>query len=204
LQASKSVVAKPSGPTGLFGIVLAAGQSTRFAGVKQLAEFRGQAMVARAMRVAEEVFEDRSVLVAGSEWPAVASAAGRLTGFLAINDAFQRGLGTSIAAGVGAVADCSSGVMLMLADQPLIDTSYLRRMIDTWLQDAQRIVASEYDGVVGPPVIFPARCFDDLRALDGDSGARKVIRSNASSLTTLNCANAGVDIDRKEDLDKLD
>jgi molybdenum cofactor cytidylyltransferase len=94
--------------------------------------------------------------------------------------------------------------MLLLADQPLVDAAYLRRMVDTWMRDPERIVASEYAGVTGPPVIFPARCYDDLIELDGDSGARQVIRSNAAFLTTLDCANAAVDIDRKEDLDELD
>jgi molybdenum cofactor cytidylyltransferase len=204
LPASQSVAANPSDATGLFGIVLAAGLSTRFGGTKQLAEFRGQALVAHAVRLAEEVFENRSVLVAGNEWPTVTLAAGRLAGFLVINEAFRRGLGSSIATGVGAVANCSSGVMLLLADQPLVDAAYLRRMVDTWMRDPERIVASEYAGVTGPPVIFPARCYDDLIELDGDSGARQVIRSNAAFLTTLDCANAAVDIDRKEDLDELD
>lgn len=204
MPSRRTLVPNPPAPAGLFGIVLAAGLSRRFGSTKQLVEFRGRPMVAHAMRTAEALFENRSVLVAGNEWPAVTSAAGPLAGFLVINDAFHRGLGSSIAAGVGAVADCSSGVMLLLADQPLVDAKYLRRMTDTWLQVSERIVASEFDGIVGPPVIFPARCFDDLRNLDGDSGARAIIRSNASSLTTLNYANAAVDIDCREDLEKLD
>lgn len=199
----ESPVEKSSCPEGLFGIVLAAGRAERFGAVKQLAEFRSRPLVAHAMRLAEQVVGNRTVLVAGNEWPAVTSAAGPLAGFLVINEQFRRGLGTSIAAGVRAVADCASGVMLLLADQPLIDAPYLCHMVGTWQRDQDRIVASEYNGVVGPPVIFPARFFDDLCALDGDSGARKVIEANAASLILLHCANAAVDIDRQEDLEDI-
>lgn len=204
LPASKSGTDMPSPESGLFGIVMAAGLSARFGATKQLALFRGQPMVAHSMRVAEAVLGQRCILVAGNEWPAVTSAAGRLAGFLVINEDFRRGLGSSIAAGVAAVPDAASGVLLLLADQPLVDAASLRTLVDTWLRDPQGIVASEYGGVVGPPVIFPARCFDELRNLDGDTGARQVIRSNAALLTTVNYPDAATDIDRKEDLEKLD
>ena len=203
MTASQSTVETFPAGAGLFALVLAAGLSTRFGSPKQLADVQGQAMVARAMRAAESVFGPRTVLVAGNEWPAVTAAAGRLAGYLVINNEFRRGLGSSIAAGVAAVADCSRGVMLLLADQPLVDASYLRQMADTWQRDPQRIVASEYRGVTGPPVIFPASCFDELRAQDGEHGARQVIRSNAALLTTLDCVEAAVDIDYREDLEKL-
>lgn len=188
-------------PAGLFCVVLAAGLAERFGAVKQLADFRGRPMVTHAVRIAEEVFAQRTVLIAGNEWPAVTATAAPLAGYFVVNEQFRSGLGTSIAAGIGAIANCASGVMLLLADQPLIDAAYLRRMVDTWIQDQDRIVASEFNDVVGPPVIFPARFFDELQALDGDNGARKVIQANVESLTRLQCAAAAVDIDRRQDLD---
>ena len=200
---SPSSDTNPQVPAGLFCLVLAAGLSTRFGSSKQLADFRGQPMIARTMRLAAEVFGRASILVAGNEWARVTAAAAPLEGYFVVNEQCRRGLGSSIAAGVSVVGDRAAGVLLLMADQPLIEASYLRQMRDEWNRDRNRIVASSFDGIVGPPVIFPRRYFDELCTLDGDRGARRIIEANASSLTLLPCAAAATDIDRKEDLERL-
>jgi CTP:molybdopterin cytidylyltransferase MocA len=203
LSASPSSIADLQSRPDLFCLVLAAGRSQRFGSVKQLADFRGQPMIAHVMHLAGEVFGRATILVAGNQWARVTAAAAPLDGFFVVNEQYRHGLGSSIAAGVNVVGDCASGVMLLMADQPLIEASYLRQMIEEWNRDRGRIVASQFDGVVGPPVIFPGRFFDELRTLDGDNGARKIIEANVSYLTRLPCAAAAADIDRKEDLERI-
>ena len=51
-----------------------------------------------------------------------------------------------------------------------------------------------------PAVIFPARFFDELAGLQGDVGAREVLRRNASDVLALEFSEGAVDIDRPEDL----
>jgi molybdenum cofactor cytidylyltransferase len=188
---------------GLFCIVLAAGTSSRFGTAKQLAPYLGQPLVTRATRLAEQVFGQRSILVAGHEWRRVASACEPQAGYLVVNEEFHNGLSASIAAGVGAVADTASGVLLLLADQPLIDAACLRALIASWEGNADCIVASDFDDTIGPPVIFPARFFDALTSLRGDRGARQILQDPASPVIRLACAAASVDIDEPGDLAAL-
>jgi molybdenum cofactor cytidylyltransferase len=203
VPASDPIDRNPELPPGLFCVVLAAGMSTRFGDVKQLADYRGQPLVRHTMRLAGDLCANRSVLVAGNEWRKVTSACAPLAGFFVVNDAFRSGLGSSIAAGVAAVAACATGVLLLLADQPLIDADYLREMETVWRQNPRCIVASEYAGTTGPPVIFPARFFDELRALHDDRGARQIILDNASAVRRMPCAKAAVDIDFPTDLKSI-
>jgi molybdenum cofactor cytidylyltransferase len=187
----------------LYCVVLAAGTSSRFGSLKQLADFRGQPLVARAMRLAEESFGQRCILVVGHEWQQVAAACEPLTGFLVVNPDHRRGFGGSIAAGVSSVAKVASGVLLLLADQPLIDSHHLRRMTETWTANPDCIVASEFDAVLGPPVIFPARLFDTLSALQGDRGAHQILQDEASRVIRLECPDAAFDIDEADDLGSI-
>ena len=76
----------------LFAVVLAAGASTRFGATKQLADYRGEILVYRAVRLAEAVCAELSVLVIGSDWQRVHDASAPLEGFLVRNDAFATGM----------------------------------------------------------------------------------------------------------------
>ena len=187
----------------LFAIVLAAGAARRFRATKQLADYCGEPLVCRAMRLSEAVCAQRSVLVTGSDWRRVHDACAPLEGFFVRNEAFESGMGGSIACGVRTVAGTADAVLLLLADQPLITASYLQQMIVAWNESDTTIVCSEFAGGVGPPVIFPARYFDDLMSLEGDTGARVLIDTHHEQVIALPSEAAAIDIDTVDDLDKL-
>ncbi len=187
----------------LFAIVLAAGAARRFRATKQLAEYCGEPLVCRAMRLAEAVCAERSVLVTGSEWRRVHDACAPLKGFFVRNEAFESGMGGSIACGVRAVAGSADAVLLLLADQPLITASYLQQMIVAWNGSDTTIVCSKFAGAVGPPVIFPARYFDKLMSLEGDAGARVLLDAHRAQVIALPSEAAAIDIDTVDDLDRL-
>jgi CTP:molybdopterin cytidylyltransferase MocA len=53
------------------------------------------------------------------------------------------------------------------------------------------------------PAIFPKAKYDDLMALQGDRGAKHILKTVDSELQTLSLAEAAIDIDRPEDLEAL-
>lgn len=187
----------------LSAIVLAAGAARRFRATKQLADYCGEPLVRRAVHLAEAVCAQRSVLVTGSDWQRVHEACTPLKGFFVRNEAFENGMGSSIACGVRAVAGTADAVLLLLADQPLITAPYLQQMIVTWNESDTRIVCSEFADVVGPPVIFPAAYFDELGGLDGDKGARVLIDTHHEQVIALPCEAGATDIDTRDDLIEL-
>ncbi len=186
-----------------FAIILAAGESKRFGSTKQLADYGGESLVLRAVRLAEEVCGDRSVLIAGSDWQRVVAACRPQRGFFVRNDKYDSGLSSSIACGIGSVAHTATAVLLMMADQPLITAAHLNSLISEWRKAPDDIVVSEYSGVQGPPVIFPARSFERLMRLEGDQGARSLLIDSTYSVSGLEFGAGAVDIDTPEDLDRL-
>lgn len=184
----------------VFAIVLAAGGSTRFGRSKQLEQFEGLPLAAGAVRKAEAVCGERTVLVTGKDWKEVASACEPLAGFFVINNDYEQGLASSIACGVRAVTETADAILLMLADLPLVTTEHLANLVKSWAESPQSIVASAFEDALGPPVVFPRTDFDALLALRGDRGARPVIDANRDRVRAIACEEAAFDIDRPEDL----
>ncbi len=187
-----------------FAIILAAGESSRFGSTKQLALLHDETLVGRAVRLAEEVCGDRSVLVVGSDWKIVLAACGPQRGFFVRNDNYESGMASSIACGVKSVAHIADAVLLMMADQPLITAEHLNSLLEEWKKAPDDIIVSEYSGIQGPPVIFPENCFDGLMKLEGDQGARSLLSDNRYSVKGLAFDAAAIDIDTPEDLAKLE
>ena len=187
----------------LFAVVLAAGESRRFGATKQLAPHAGRPLVAHAISAAEAVCGRHTLLVTGNEWRNVAAAGGELQGFLVVNPAFREGLSSSIRAGVACLSGVADGVLLMLADQPLVTSEHLAALVYRWRGSTDSIVASAYAGSFGPPVIFPRALFAELGQLRGDRGAKSVIDRHGDRLISVDCPDAAIDIDRPGDLENL-
>ncbi len=184
----------------VFAVILAAGAATRFGSCKQLADFSGEPLVRRATRTAAEICGNRSVLVTGHRWRDVQVASRPSPGCFVINDAYECGLGSSLALGVTAVRHTAEAVLVLLADQPLVTVGHLRMLLAGWRGDPGVIVASEYAGAAGVPALFPATCFDRLCALRGDSGAQSLLRDPGYQVRTIRFADAAMDVDTPADL----
>lgn len=188
--------------TSLYAVVLAAGTGSRFGSTKQLATFAGMPLVARAIRTAESICGPRTLLIAGSDWKKVAAACEPLAGFMILNPRFADGIASSLTQGIRSVRDIADGILLLLADQPLVTAEHLEALVAAWQFSPDSICASSYADTTGPPVILPRRFFGDLLQLRGDRGAKALIDKNRDHVITIRLEDAALDIDRPEDLDK--
>ncbi|GIT92123.1 molybdopterin-guanine dinucleotide biosynthesis protein A [Jannaschia pagri] len=109
----------------------------------------------------------------------------------------QRAMSASIAAGIAA---CQSDAALVhLADMPEIDASHLGTMVEAWqTRDCRVLRATTAQGVPGQPVIFDRTLFEDLKALQGDVGARDVIAAHGVETIALPGEAAQIDLDTPE------
>jgi molybdenum cofactor cytidylyltransferase len=110
------------------------------------------------------------------------------------------GMGSTLAAGVAAVPSQWQGVLVALADMPYIMPTTYRQLAQSLEPDG--IVVPQYMGKRGHPVGF-ARCwFDELSRLEGDSGARNLLKHHAGQVRVLSVTDAGIhrDVDTPADL----
>ena len=180
-------------------LLMAAGASSRFGAVKQLALIDAKPLLQHSIDVANQVLPGSVYVVLGANArqirPYISSAN------TIVNQQWSEGLGRSIACGVHHIEQTHRAVLIMLADQPLIQADHLHTMIKA--QTGDNIVCAKYQGERGAPVIFPASCFAALKALSGDRGAKKLLQTTQWPVVELSIPEASVDIDTAADLSEL-
>jgi CTP:molybdopterin cytidylyltransferase MocA len=150
------------------------------------------------------------VVVLGAQADRVAPVLAGLPVRIVVHAGWRDGMGSSLAAGVRAVRDDhpdASGVLLVLADQPLLGDVLLRHLLDEHERLPAHIVGTAQAGRVGPPIVFPRGDFEALAALDGPHGPRELLRSAMARVVAVDpfAHRADLsDIDTPEDLARLD
>jgi CTP:molybdopterin cytidylyltransferase MocA len=183
-------------------VVLAAGASTRLGQPKQLLLHHGETLVHRAARLALETAPSDAVIVFGFDADVMASRTADLS-IRRIDCAdWQLGLGASLRAGVDALSQVCTGVLVVLCDQPGLEASHLLSLRDTWLRAPSRGVASHYAGRFGVPALLPREW---LQALDAysDRGMRDLLGQRAEHMDLIANPALAFDVDRLEDLHHL-
>jgi molybdenum cofactor cytidylyltransferase len=187
---------------GLGGIVLAAGGSRRLGASKQLLVLRGEALVRRAARAAVEAGLWPAVVVVGARCDEVRAALAGLPVVTVSNPAFAEGMAGSIRLGLARLVECAPavrGVVLLACDQPAVVAAHLTALAAAARREGKPIAASAYGGTVGVPALFAAALFPELLALTGDTGARRLLASDAARVTAVPLPHGELDVDTPED-----
>jgi molybdenum cofactor cytidylyltransferase len=181
-------------------IVLAAGSSSRMGAPKQLLNFGGRTLVRRAAETALASECRQVIVVLGWEPERIRPALHGLPVETVVNPSWSDGIGTSIRAGIKvALSRGLDGVVLALADQVLVTSAMLNRLLVTHRESGQPIVASRYAGTVGVPAFFSRVFFSHLLALEPDQGCKGIMLKYAGQVLGVDCPEAAVDVDTQQD-----
>lgn len=179
------------------GIVLAAGGSSRLGGPKQLLQFKGKSLLRHAAEAMSASICDPAVVVLGAESERSAKEIEGLAVTVCVNEDWRSGMSSSINAGLAKLIEIEpdlDAVLVSLCDQPLITAEMLDRFVERFRVSDSAVVAASYNGVYGVPALFSRKMLVELSKLEGDKGARNLIR-NCSDIATIDLPEATVDID---------
>ncbi len=169
--------------TRVAAVLLAAGSSERFGSEnKLLAEIGGEALLRRVTRAVIEARFSEIVVVTGYEAERSRTVLEGLAVRFVHNAAWTQGMGSSIAAGVGALGDEFDGAFIVPSDMPYLTSALFVRLWGAFDASGGR-------GIVFPvtaagkqrnPVLWPRAHFSELRALFGATGAKTLLREYAA------------------------
>lgn len=181
-------------------VILAAGESRRFGGRKQLALLAGRTLLEHVLDLA---------LDAGL-MPVVAVVPVWLTRPAMMRDPHlrwvrnphpERGMSHSLRLGFDALPPEVDAAVVLLGDQPTIPSNAVRAVLQS--RGERPIVANRAEGRFGPPVLVERSHFWIVNEPRGDVGLRELLDAHPEWVAAVEIGSHPVDVDTPGDLDRL-
>ena len=189
------------------GVLLAAGQGSRFGRPKALVELDGRTLAERGVTLLRAGGTDPVLIVTGAAQVELRPEHQARTVY---NGEWRTGMGSSLRAALRALTELEAGpeigaVVVALADQPLVGAEAVGRLIAAYRAGADVAVAA-YDGKPRNPVLLAREHWPEVIATaTGDQGARAFLRARPELVTLVECGDTGRpdDIDTPADLEHI-
>ncbi|MEL6233238.1 MAG: molybdopterin-binding/glycosyltransferase family 2 protein [Pseudomonadota bacterium] len=184
-------------------LILAAGAARRMRGRDKLLEdVEGQPLLRRVATACLGSSARQVQVVVPDGAAALRDALAGLDLRIVENPQAAEGMGASIRAGMRQLGPGIDAVVLVLADMPELNSPDLDRLIAAFDPEAGHEIcrAVTASGKPGHPVLFGRRFFESLAQLEGDAGARALLRSASEFVTDVPTAGeaAVTDLDDPE------
>jgi len=183
-------------------LVLDTGESRRLGRPKHLLPIQGTSRLRRTVDAAMQATCEPVVVVLGAYADRIRRELRGADVEVALNRQWEAGLNGSIVAGMRALERIRSralAVVLLVCDQPELDSMIVRRVCQSFDGDPRRIVACEYSGTLGVPALFARDWFDELQRLTGDRGAKPLLAAHADRVVRIPWPGGAVDINTADD-----
>jgi len=187
-------------------LLLAAGSSERMGQAKQLLPWQGKTLIEHQIEIRLKTGQPLFVVLGGHA-DKISQEIEKFPVTILINNDWIKGMGNSLAFGVKQIVhefQDAEGILISLVDQPLVTSTHLKSMNHLFqIGHNQMIVSQSNSGWKGAPVLFDRYYFEELKQLDGNEGAKKIIQKYHDSVTSIVCNNLLDDIDTLEDYKRM-
>ncbi len=155
-------------------LIPAAGKSRRMGFAKLLLEVKGKSLLANAVGAAASTSE-LVLVVVGAYADAYAPVAEVAGAEVVINPDWKEGLASSLRAGISALPLEVEAALIVLPDQPFVESDHLVKLIQVFREQESPLVLSRYCGILGAPGVVGRELFPQLLELRGEAGAKALL-----------------------------
>lgn len=186
-------------------ILLAAGESSRMGRLKVVLPLGDTTVIRRAIRNLFDAKVEEVVVVLGHRASEIKKHIRDFPVRIVINRRYREGMLTSIWAGIAAADPNAEGLLLALADQPMVEPRIIRKVISAFRTSPARVVLPEYEGRTGHPIALDPSLRPQIMKLDVKHGLRALTHSPElpALRVPVNSPWVRFDLDTPEDYRKL-
>lgn len=164
-------------------VVLAAGQAKRMGQTKQLLPWGKTTVLGQVLQNVAETAVYNTLVVTGHEAAKVGQIAHNAGAEVVFNPGYDSGeMITSLQTAVRQLPEHIAAVLVVLADQPMVETGTINQLLEAYWQQKSGLIAPEFQGQRGNPVLIDRTYFAELLELPPDAAPRHLLRRHEADL----------------------
>ena len=166
-------------------ILLAAGQSKRMKGENKLIKkIKGVPLIKLTVKNILDSSIDKLIIVLGYQKEIVKKVIDNSEKIeFVINENFESGMASSIKVGLSSLPEKTDAFFICLGDMPMVNKNILNLLINS--QNNKEIIVPNYNNKKGNPILFSKTMKDKIMNIDGDLGAKKIIKLNKDKVLNI-------------------
>jgi len=166
----------------LAAVILSGGASSRMGSPKALLPYQGRPFLEHLLEVTMQAKIGARRVVLGAHAEPIAKEVPLTADEIVINEDWEKGQLSSIQAALRSLPPGTDGIVLCLIDHPLISSTLVHDLIETFYTSKKPIVLPVCEGQRGHPVIFSSQLYDELLKAPLETGARAVVWAHAGEV----------------------
>jgi molybdenum cofactor cytidylyltransferase len=187
-------------------IVLADHKSELIGKQKQLIRLNGKTLIEIILDSLTDAGINDQVIVLGDDMAEVIEAIPPKLGKIkiAINIALEKGMASSVQTGIIVLSNIDA-ILIVLANQPILDSELLKKMVATMENNPETLIVSPiYEGKKGHPLLFRKSLLGELMSLKDNHPISDIISDHFDKLVTVEAPEwSTLNIDTPEDYARI-
>jgi molybdenum cofactor cytidylyltransferase len=186
---------------GIWGIILAAGESKRMGFPKMLLTFNGKTMIENVISNVKGSDIENIIVVLGADREVIAETITHLQLKCCFNDSYKKGMLSSVQCGFKDLPSDFKAVLIFQGDQPLITPREINRVIEAYNLSGKGIVIPVHNKMRGHPLLIDRKYRDEIEKLDSRDGLRSLAYRFSDDVMEVETDDPGIlrDFDTNED-----
>ena len=182
-------------------ILLAAGQSKRMDGENKLTkEIQGTPLIKLSVKNIIASSIDELIIVLGHQKEIIEKLIDKNEKIkFVFNKNFEKGMASSIKIGLNNLSEKTEAFFICLGDMPMVNSNIYNQLINS--RNQKNIIVPTYNGQQGNPVLFDKSMKEKIMAIQGDVGAKKILKLNRDTILNVEVGNQSIrkDFNTKDD-----
>jgi molybdenum cofactor cytidylyltransferase len=185
-------------------IVLAAGRSRRMGTQKLLLPFDGRTVIRHVVDQVAAASPRRLLVVVGNDRVAIERAMSGTPATIVVNRDPEGDMLSSVRTGLSASSDDGQGILIVLGDQPSLQSEVILKLQAAFASSGRGIVVPAYEGQRGHPLLFSAGYRQELMTQYDDTGLRGLLEAHPDDVHEVEIPDSSIlsDMDVPEDYER--
>tara|TARA_Y100000590_G_scaffold305063_1_gene344067 strand:+ start:4626 stop:5198 length:573 start_codon:yes stop_codon:yes gene_type:complete len=173
-------------------ILLAAGQSKRMINENKLTKkIKGMPLIKHAVKNILDSQVDELIVVLGFEKEIIEKLIDKNKKIkIVFNENFKKGMASSIKKGLNELSIKTDAFFICLGDMPAVSKNTYNQLIN--FKNKNEIIVPIYKNQQGNPVLFSQSIKEKIMSISGDSGAKKILKTNQDKIFKLKIEDEGI------------